>query len=286
MLEKLLNEQSWMSERMAYFEKWFKAPVGGLVSLHRSIGLSSAVSKMPAEERIEMLPLLRFDSQLAEGRPEYDIFNIDHYHTGVFLYLGVGRSGKTASLYDILSRSRYPSYFLEVDKRIWLDVPDPVRFRFYSTTKDFMFKLLPPSGMCYNVVMDDAALFSSSRKTSDSFNKALQEFVTIISHKDILLHVLIQNTGLLDFKALRGQGVRILQKYSPTLSASFEREELAHSVEVANSVLRLYADAHGVDVRWFLYDHEDRKVYLSKLPEWYSDKLSKPYRNYFVEVKK
>ncbi len=284
MLEKVLNSKSWESERMAFFERFYSAPVGPLVSLHRAVGLADAVASMPADSRLDMLPLLRFDSEVAQGRPQYDIFDLTRFRTGIFLYLGIGRSGKTASMYDIVSRAASRTFFLEVEKGTWVGLPDAVRINFNSIPKDMLFALRPKGGEVLDAVMDDAALFGSARKTGDGFNKALLEYVTIISHKDIRLHVLIQNTGLLDIKALRGQGIHILQKYSPAVAASLEREEFRHQVEVANTVLKMYSDAHSVDVRWFLYDHFDRRVYLSMLPEWYNDALSKPYKNYVVKL--
>ncbi len=281
MLERLLNEQSWLSERMSFFQNWYNAPLGPLVNLHRGIGLSNAVSKMPPEDRISLFPLLEFDSSVLSGKIPFHVFNIDDYATGIFLILGTGRSGKTATAYDLIRRSRSKNYLFNVDIGV-LEFLNRNGEGFYlRATEENLFKLKD----C-NLVLDDAALWALSRNSSDSFNKALSKWYTIISHKDIRLFVLIQNAALLDLNTFRSQNIFILQKRSNALNLEFERSELQNAVRAANLVLKLYAEALDVDVRNLFYEHTAKRVYLTELPEWYNDRLSKPYRDYVVEVKK
>ncbi len=281
MLEKILNEQGWLSERMAFFQEWYNAPVQSLVNLHRSVGLGAAVSKMPAEDRISLLPLLEFDASVLDGRLPFHVFDIDSYETGIFLILGTGRSGKTATAYDLIRRSQYPNYLFNVDIGVLKILEKQGEGLYFRATEDDIFRL-----RSCNIVLDDAALWALSRNSSDSFNKALSKWYTIISHKDIRLFVLIQNAALLDLNTFRSQNIFVIQKRSNALNVEFERSELQNAVRVANLVLKLYAESLNVDVRNLFYEHTTKRVYLTELPEWYNDRLSKPYRDYVVEVKK
>ena len=205
--------------------------------------------------------------------------NIDDIlqNEGVLCVVGSGRSGKTCLGHLLAANCKkqvyamaYPESAIELCPPGWKSVaPDDV-----FTLSDCL------------LIVDDAALFASSRNFNSSFQKAWVQFQTIISHKRITILFIIQSMNLLDIGTLRSQRMAVLYKFSDAVNIYFERDEFRRYARISRQLIfkqrKRFPQFHP---KGWVFDCSRSCLFHHPLPVHWCDGLSIPYRDYIVEVK-
>lgn len=197
---------------------------------------------------------------------------------GVICCVGTGRSGKTALSHLLAASSKKPVYALNYPSEL-ISAHCPRDWN--SISQDEVFGLKD----CV-LLVDDAALWASSRDFKSSWSKAFIQFQTIISHKSITLIFSVQSMNLLDIGTLRSQRMAVLYKMSDVVNISYERDEFRKVAVTARVTIhnaqQKEPDKHP---KSFVYDHAAKRVWSHPLAEHWFPVLSTPYREYIVELK-
>jgi GTPase SAR1 family protein len=195
---------------------------------------------------------------------------------GVLVIVGTGRSGKTLLGHLLATYSSKPKYTISYpDSAIKLCPSD-----WSSINPDEVFTLKD----CV-LVIDDAALFASSRNFNSPWAKAWVQFQTIISHKSITLIFIIQSTNLLDIGTLRSQRMSVLYKYSDETNIMYERDEFKSVALTSRQVIsRLRTQYPLVHEKAWVYDHTLGLSWSHPIPSHWCNDLSTPYRDFEVKV--
>ncbi len=195
---------------------------------------------------------------------------------GAIIVVGTGRSGKTVLGHLLASLSPKPKYALSYPKEAIDQCPDD----WETISPDDVFSLQD----CV-IIIDDAALFASSRNFNSTWSKNWVRFQTIISHKGITLIFIIQSTNLLDIGTLRSQRMSILYKHSDLINTLFEREEFKQIASTSRSVIdRLRTKYPSPHPKSWVYDLTLGKGWTHPLPTHWTTSLSTPYKHLTIEV--
>lgn len=195
---------------------------------------------------------------------------------GAIVIVGTGRSGKTALGHFLASISPKPTYVLSYPDEAISACPDD----WFTIPPNEVFQLKD----CI-IMIDDAALFASSRNFNSKWSKKWIQFQTIISHKNITLLFIIQSTNLLDIGTLRSQRMAVLYKHSDLINTLFEREEFKQIATSSRSVIdRLRTKYPQHHPKSWVYDLTLGKGWTHPLPDHWTPQLSTPYRSLILEV--
>ena len=148
---------------------------------------------------------------------------------GIIIAVGSGKQGKSCSLHSLLDycfpyRDKYLLDTLEFDVSVF------PRYRLVSKTADI------PSGSI--VIVEDVNRIFQSRGSSKRGD--LQGWLSIISHKSILLCLTTQNIADTDIAFLRSQDAVIMNKYMHEEDMNFERPEFRIQQAQANWAIDHY----------------------------------------------
>jgi GTPase SAR1 family protein len=195
---------------------------------------------------------------------------------GAIILVGSGRSGKTALGHYLCSQSSKPKYALNYPQSIIDSLPED----WHTIDTENVFKLKD----CI-IFLDDTALFMSSRNFNTSFSKRWVKFQTIISHKSITLVFVIQSTNLLDIGTLRSQRMAVLYKYSDATNILYEREEFKQIALLSNQIIHKNRISQPEQhPKSWVFDVTLSQTWTHPLPQYWSNTLSTPYRDYFIEA--
>ena len=194
--------------------------------------------------------------------------------TGCIVLVGSGRSGKTATAHHITQYTKKPIFALEYPQANFQYLPE----NWQSIHRDDVFSLKD----CI-LFVDDSALFASSRNFNSTWSKKWVQFQTIISHKNITVIFIVQSTNLLDIGILRSQRMAVLYKYSDNVNIMYEREEFKQIAILSNQIISKARSKHPmINPKSWVYDLELKQIWNHKLPHYWNDYLSTPYREYVV----
>lgn len=178
---------------------------------------------------------------------------------GVIPFLGSGKQGKSCALHT-LADICFPGR-----KKVLVELSDMdiSMFRGYDKVSDL--NDVPPGSVA--VIEDVARTFNSRTSASKSL---LQEFVGVISHKDIVIMLSVQSMADVDVAFLRSQNVMYCHKYMHPDDIGFERPELKSQQTFANLRIRQASEEHPeIDFRAFSYfPRFDEVVALPVVPWW------------------
>ena len=194
--------------------------------------------------------------------------------SSIHIWLGDVRSGKTASLFYwadlIYHNSDRAVYVLHSDSSV---LPD-------------YFDVVSDIGEIKNhsvVVFDDLALFYSSlNNVRSEKRKQLIRFLVLSGQKDIILLGSVQNLSLLDVGFLRVSGVNFHLKYMSSMSLSFERDEVKDFLFPMYSLYNLYYSQNPTKALTVAFFYDGSLAYLNPLPSFWSDDLSRLWKNFEV----
>ena len=193
---------------------------------------------------------------------------------GIIACVGTGRSGKTALSHYLAECSNKPVYLLGYpSEALQMCPPD-----WKSVTPEQVFNLQDCT-----LILDDAALFLSSRDFADDWAKKWVRFQTIISHKGITLIFSIQSMNLLDICVLRSQRMSVLYKFSDLVNVMYERAEFKRVAIAARNHItharNLYPETHSKSWVW---DHTMGRAWSHPLANHWDQSLSIPYKFYNI----
>ena len=195
---------------------------------------------------------------------------------GLVNILGTGKTFKSGTLYSILEEC--PN--LKYRKKAFLKFPDsdklfPSDFNVYSV--DDLNDVEPDSIL----IIEDANRVYPSRSSKST---ELQEYLGLISHKDVVIYTTIQNTSNTDLCLLgRDQDTVFIHKKMGYSNITFEREELRSSCNCANQIIE--STPVGLAFNWRFISYVPRfceRLILNDSPEWYDDSIAKALRNYKI----
>lgn len=202
---------------------------------------------------------------------------------------GTGRSGKTALGYYLLGKAKEQNQNCFIIGGNSSKIPDWITFVPGNDVKqiDHIY-----SGKRIVLVDDIGAMGLTARRHSKTKSKELQEFMTVISHKNITVIISIQNLRMLDVKGLLvAQSSQIIHKYSDYFSMTWERDRMRHELEHAQAflewILRNYHELPRFNdsehqAKGLCYSINVAKPFYNPLPSFYSDNISKSFKE--VEV--
>jgi len=196
-----------------------------------------------------------------------DLNSMEH---GLVVSSGSGKTGKSSAVH----------YLAE-------SIPNfAERKKVFYDTVDFDYTMYPnyelvhdldevPAG-CVCFIEDMIRLFSSR----GSGNKdMLPVWLSLISHKDIVVMISTQNYSDLDKSILRSQKVISVHSYMYENDLPFERDEIKLQQAVANDQIERHIRSHpDIDPRAFKYCPEYLQTVTLSLPDWWTTRHSKMFR--------
>lgn len=191
---------------------------------------------------------------------------------GVVSIVGSGKTFKSGTMYSLFE------YVPELDRR-------QKAFLNFTGLEHF------PDGFGYAVddywdtepgsilIIEDANRLFPSRASARSSD--LQEFLGIISHKDILVFLTVQNTANTDMAFFRDQDMITIHKRMSEAALSYERPEIASQAAESNVYMADYCRRTGADFHLVSYVPRFNEIlYLDTPPVWYGWKQSHALRDY------
>lgn len=199
----------------------------------------------------------------------------------VIIIRGTGRSGKTAMAYLLLELAH------KMGQTCYMMGGSPGSVDYIEQIESIK-DLQNREGKKALLIDDIGAIGLTARNHASSESKYLQQFSTIISHKEITVIISIQNLALLDVKGLMtAQDSIVLHKLSNPFGISLERDWAQHLLEHANDYLHYLLDTYynlpsydskNHEGKGLFYDVNTSRVAYSPLPELYTDEISRSYR--------
>jgi len=199
---------------------------------------------------------------------------LDSMAHGVVPIVGSGKQYKSGTMYALLSV--LPS--LRARKKAFYKFP-AVRELFPSFVRGYPVDNLWDVEPGSILVIEDANRVFPSRASSKVVD--LQEFLGVISHKDILVFVTVQNTSNTDLAFFRDQDIVFLHKRMSPVGIQYEREELQHHCSIANIIIETTAQRENVNPLMVTYvPRFASTIVIDDPPSWYGFAQSHALRDY------
>ena len=125
------------------------------------------------------------------------------------------------------------------------------------------------------ILIDEGGIEFSSRKSMSDANKFLSELLLIARHKDLSVIFITQNSSNLEINAIR-QADYLVMKPSSLLQKDFERKKIK---EIYSSVQEDFDELGDDKGLTYLYGNNYLGFVSNSLPSFWSEKVSKGYRN-------
>lgn len=204
------------------------------------------------------------------------INNMPH---GVVAILGSGKTFKSGTLYSLLDYC--PN--LMSRKKAFYEFPS-VEKLFPASLKAYVVEDLDdvePDSIC---IIEDANRVYPSRSSARTLD--LQKWMGLISHKDILVMLTVQNTSNTDLAFFRDQDVIMVHKKMNPTAILYERDEFKVNCQRANILIDNYAAEYGLTYHYLSYLPDfDQVLILDNPPKWYGYDQSHALRDYKLHNK-
>lgn len=125
------------------------------------------------------------------------------------------------------------------------------------------------------VLIDEGAVTFGSRDSMKSANKELGKLMAIARHKNLSLILIAQNSAMIDLNVLRLADTLVLKEPS-LLQAQFERKAIKDMYE---KVAPHFKELDDKKAHFYVMDDEFEGLLNYSLPEFWSDGISKSFRN-------
>jgi hypothetical protein len=123
---------------------------------------------------------------------------------------------------------------------------------------------------------DDVGLYLLSRDFKSGESKDFVKWLTIASHKDIVVLMTVQSLRLLDVLVFEPQDIFIMQKWIGLEAIKLEREEYKETLLMGNMMLD---EIPEVDRKAFSWCPRVGEFFINGLVSFWSSAYSKPYRD-------
>ncbi|MBE6518328.1 MAG: hypothetical protein E7Z70_02135 [Thermoplasmata archaeon] len=191
---------------------------------------------------------------------------------GIVSIVGSGKTFKSGTMYSLFD------YVLSLKKRkkAFLHFSGLEHFpEDYGYPVDDLWDTEPDSIL----VIEDANRLFPSRASARSSD--LQEFLGVISHKDILIFLTVQNTANTDMAFFRDQDTITIHKRMSSTAVIYERPEISSFASDANVYMSDYCMRTGADHHYVSYVPRFNEIlYLDSPPSWYGWEQSHALRDY------
>jgi len=125
-------------------------------------------------------------------------------------------------------------------------------------------------------LIDEGALTFGSRDSMKSANKGLGKLMAIARHKNLSLILIAQNSAMIDLNVLRLADTIVLKEPS-LLQTQFERKAIKDMYE---KVKPHFQDVEDKKSHFYVMDDEFEGLLKYSLPEFWSDNISKSFKNF------
>jgi len=205
--------------------------------------------------------------------------------TGIIIIRGEGRTGKTALALDLIEKT---------DKKLYLFTDGRDTIKGSISNKYKIFSDLEKLNKITDgiVLIDDIAVLGiTGRSALSKEARQFQQYLSVISHKDLSIITTIQSMSIFDVKGiLVSQKTKILCKYSSEGNLRYERDEYKAKLRRINCYLYNTANVlfNGVEQdikrtydnkKTLYYDYTENRIGFNKLPTFYNNEISKAYRD-------
>jgi Cdc6-like AAA superfamily ATPase len=126
------------------------------------------------------------------------------------------------------------------------------------------------------VLIDEGAITYSSRDSMNQRNKELGKIMAIARHKNLSLILVVQNSAMIDLNVLRLADCLILKEPS-LLQTEFERAPIK---KIYTEVMPHFKELKDKQKHFYVWDDDFQGILSYELPSFWSDKISKSFRNF------
>jgi len=123
------------------------------------------------------------------------------------------------------------------------------------------------------LIIDEGALFLSSRSSMKQLNKRFSELMAISRHKDLSLIIITQNSAMLDVNTLRMADYLLIKKPS-LLQSEMERHQIRKIIEKADNMI---PKENFKKYCYIISDYYEGLVSMG-LPSFWTNNVSKSFR--------
>jgi Cdc6-like AAA superfamily ATPase len=124
-------------------------------------------------------------------------------------------------------------------------------------------------------LIDEGAITFGSRDAMKSANKQLGKIMAIARHKNLSLILIAQNSAMIDLNVLRLADTIVLKEPS-LLQAQFERKAIK---DMYTKVAHHFKELEKKKSYFYVMDDEFEGLLQYTLPEFWSDDISKSFKN-------
>lgn len=125
-------------------------------------------------------------------------------------------------------------------------------------------------------LFDEGAILFSSRDSMKNANKELGKVMAIARHKNLTLILITQNSGMIDLNVLRLADTLLLKEPS-LLQSKFERKAIK---DIYTEVQPKFKGLKLKIAHFYVWDDDFQGLLKYALPEFWSDKISKSFKNF------
>jgi len=125
-------------------------------------------------------------------------------------------------------------------------------------------------------LFDEGAILFSARDSMKNINKELSKIMTIARHKNLTLILITQNSAMIDLNVLRLADTLLLKEPS-LLQSKFERKVLR---DIYETIIPTFTELKEKKSHYYVWDDEFQGLVNYSLPDFWSEKISKSFRNY------
>jgi hypothetical protein len=126
------------------------------------------------------------------------------------------------------------------------------------------------------VLVDEGGLSFSSRDSMKEANKMLGKIMAVARHKNLTLILITQNSAMIDLNVLRLADTLLLKEPS-LLQSKFERKAIK---EMYDKVAPHFEKARNKQKKFYVWDDEFEGMLSYELSDFWSDKISKSFKNF------
>lgn len=183
------------------------------------------------------------------------------------IILGARGTGKTALGFKLMEE-----FYYKTKKKCFVMGVDNKKLPFWIKSIDNI------SGIRDNslVLIDEGGILFSSRRSMANVNKMLSQLILISRHKNINILFISQNSSNLEIDVLR-QADFLLLKKSSLLQKDFERKIVQ---KIYSDISEKFREYLSNKENFYLYSEEFRGIIKNNLPTFWSNKISKNFKNY------
>jgi len=219
------------------------------------------------KEQKEKEPYMPFDIVEEEKGNYQDFHDKMKGHSLVMLITGKRGSGKTS-----LGMKLLEFFKKETKRKCYILGYGSTRLPFWIKKAESMEKIPNNS----TVLFDEGAVLFSARESMKNINKELGKVMAIARHKNLSLILITQNSAMIDLNVLRLADTLLLKEPS-LLQSKFERKAIK---DIYESVSPKFKNVGMKKAHFYIWDDDFQGMLKYGLPGFWSDKISKSFRNF------